>query len=557
MQNQMTKKLFSTILTTCLFFSSLYLPAHAETVKKGSSLATKLQPKKSPEANFQDGYTCLKQAKTACARLALANIPSTSPYAKLLQGTLALSEQQTDKALLLLLPLQTEDNLLPEAKISLHESLADAFEKLDDTQQAVQHLMQAEAIITTSAPADAQSRIAEGQQKIWGLISKLDQPELVVLRGNNTDNDFQGWIDLCLAARNQDSSNSLISWSASYADHPARQFAKKLTAGSTAQANSQTSLHSPGSIALITPLANEADAKKADALKLGLETAISKHGLTNEIKIYSSADNKQDIDEAYALARSEGNSYFIITAFSAAAMNSGIDQADANNVIHVSLPVADEAQAIASFASGHGMQHITVISNSDDTSKLMLNSFQDVWQGKPEALENSASLNIITLPDDITSASSSLLELKSQIASKNHDMVLLALPAAEAYLVRPHLDISTPTMAFSCVNEISYSATPQLLNAVRLADMPFLLMADQDKLKDYTSASADLNTNEQRRWFALGVDSLQLLIISQQPLDNEVSINGLTGTLTVNRAGTLQRRLSLGRFTYNGVVAEQ
>lgn len=238
-------------------------------------------------------------------------------------------------------------------------------------------------------------------------------------------------------------------------------------------------------------------------------------------------------------------------------MNSGIDQADANNVIHVSLPVADEAQAIASFASGHGMQHITVISNSDDTSKLMLNSFQDVWQGKPEALENSASLNIITLPDDITSASSSLLELKSQIASKNHDMVLLALPAAEAYLVRPHLDISTPTMAFSCVNEISYSATPQLLNAVRLADMPFLLMADQDKLKDYTSASADLNTNEQRRWFALGVDSLQLLIISQQPLDNEVSINGLTGTLTVNRAGTLQRRLSLGRFTYNGVVAEQ
>lgn len=112
-------------------------------------------------------------------------------------------------------------------------------------------------------------------------------------------------------------------------------------------------------------------------------------------------------------------------------------------------------------------------------------------------------------------------------------------------------------MAFSNVNEITNNATPLLLNALRLADMPFLLMADQDKFKDYSSASADLNTNELRRWFALGVDSLQLLIISQQPLDNEVSINGLTGALTINRAGALQRRLSLARFTYNGMIPEQ
>ena len=557
MQNQMTKKLFNIILATCLLFGSLYLPANAETLKKTPSPATKSAPKKSAEANFLDGTTCLKQAKKACARLALANIPSASPYAKLLQGTLALSEQQTDKALLLLLPLQTEDNLLPEAKISLHESLANAFEKLDDTQQAVQHLMQAESIITTAISAGAQSRISENQQKIWDLINKLDQAELVALRGNNTDNDFQGWIDLCLATRNQDFEGSLASWNASYADHPARLFANKLTVNSTALSTIQNSLRSTGSIALITLLASEADAEKADALKLGLETAINQYGLANEIKIYSSADNGQDIDEIYALARNDGNAYFIIPDFTAIASNNRIDQADTNNILHLGLPLADQAQAIASFAGSHGMQHITVISNNNDISKLMLNSFKDAWQGKAEAEENNDALNIIMLPDDITSGSSSLLELKLQIASKNHDMVLLALPATEAYLVKPHLDISTPTMAFSNVNEFANSATSQLLNAVRLVDMPFLLMADQDKFKDYTSASADLNTNELRRWFALGVDSLQLLIISQQPLDNEVSINGLTGVLTLTRAGSLQRRLSLARFTYNGVIPEQ
>lgn len=553
----MTKKLFNHILATCLLFSSLYLPAHAETVKKVSPPAAKIQPKKSAEANFLDGNACLKQAKKACARLALANITSTSPYAKLLQGILALSEQQTDKALLLLLPLQAEENLLPEAKISLHESLANAFEKLDDTQQAVQHLMQAEKTIILSAPAAAQNRIAEGQQKIWELINKLDQAELVAMRGNNTDNDFQGWIDLCLAARNQDFNSSLANWSVSYSDHPAKLFANKLTASATAQADLQTSLNSPGSIALITPLANEADAKKADALKLGLETAINQHGLANEIKIYSSADSKQDIDEIYTLAKNEGNAYFIIPDFSAAATINGIDQADANSILHINLAMADEAQAIARFASSHGMQHITVISNSHESSQLMLSSFQDAWQGKAEAAENNTSLNIITLPDGITPASSNLLELKSQIASKNHDLVLLALPADEAYMVRPHLDISTPTMAFSNLNEISDNATPRLLNAVRLADMPFLLTADQDKFKNYTAASADLNTNELRRWYALGVDSLQLLIVSQQPLDNEVSINGLTGALSVNSDGSIQRRLTLARFTYDGVIPEQ
>ena len=553
----MTKKLFSTILSTCLLFGSLYLPAHAETLNKTPSPATKLAPKKSAEAIFFDGNTCLKQANKACARLALANIVSTSPYAKLLQGTLALSEQQTDKALLLLLPLQTQDNLLPEAKITLHESLAIAFEKLDDTQQAVQHLMQVEAIITTTTPPGTQDKVAEGQQKIWHLINKLDQSELVTLRGNNTDNDFQGWIDLCLAARNQDVSTSLANWNTSYADHPARLFAKKLTANSTAQASTQNSLHALGSIALITPLANEEDAKKADALKLGLETAIIEHGLANEIRIYSSADNQQDIDEIYTLARNEGNAYFIIPSFSAADTNNGIDQTDTNNILHISLPLVDEAQAIANFASSHGMQHITVISNNNDTSKLMLNSFQDVWQGKSNTAGNNHALNIIMLPDDMTPASSRLFELKSQIASKNHDLVLLALPTAEASLVKPHLDISTPTMAFSTVNEMINNATPQLFNAIRVADMPFLIMADQEKFKDYSSASTNLSTNELRRWFALGVDSLQLLMIRQQALDNEVSINGLTGTLTVNKAGTLQRRLSLARFTYYGVIAEQ
>jgi hypothetical protein len=214
MQNQMTKKLFNAILSTCLLFSSLYLPAQAETANKVAAERPDTQIKKSPETNFLDGDACLKQANTACAKLALANIPSTSAYAKLLQGSIALSEKQTDKALLLLLPLQTEENLIAQAKISLHQYLASAFESLDDAQQAIQHLIQAEANVATLEIKEAQTTVAAIHDRIWAMLSNLGQAELIELRGNNTDNVFQGWVDLRLAASNQDLNNILGGWSA-------------------------------------------------------------------------------------------------------------------------------------------------------------------------------------------------------------------------------------------------------------------------------------------------------------------------------------------------------
>jgi hypothetical protein len=82
-------------------------------------------------------------------------------------------------------------------------------------------------------------------------------------------------------------------------------------------------------------------------------------------------------------------------------------------------------------------------------------------------------------------------------------------------------------------------------------------MSGQDKYKDYLAASSNLNSNELSRWFALGVDSLQLLILGQQPLTHEALINGLSGTLSIDKTGNLKRRLSLARFTHNGVESEQ
>ena len=554
----MTIKLFKHILATCLLFSSLYLPAQAETTNKAPSEKPGTQIKKSPETNFLDGEACLKQANTACARLALANIPSTSAYAKLLQGSIAFTEKQTDKALLLLLPLQTEETLIPQAKVALHQYLASAFESLDDAQQAIQHLIQAEATISISKTNDAQTGIAVFHDRIWAMLSKLEQAELIELRGNNTDNIFQGWIDLRLAASNQDLNGSLTGWSAIYPDHPAQMFAKKLTLIETTQPTQQASLASAGSIALIMPLTTEANTANAEAFKLGLETALTKHGLQNEVKTYPSTENQQDIDEMYVLAKSEGNAYFIMPSFNVGeTTDNQIIQTDTNNVVHLAPILGDEALHIADFALSRGMQQITIITTDDDASKLMAISFQAAWQSRSNHA-HSSDISIITLPTNITATDNSLFELKSQLAEKMPDMILLSMPAMATRLVRPHLPISLPTMTFSNANEtIDEAAAYHALNAVKFFDISLLLPADQPPYKEYDATNTNLSSNAQLRWFALGVDSLQLLITAQKLPDREISISGLTGMLTVDNSGNIKRQLPLARFTHNGIALEQ
>jgi outer membrane PBP1 activator LpoA protein len=138
------------------------------------------------------------------------------------------------------------------------------------------------------------------------------------------------------------------------------------------------------------------------------------------------------------------------------------------------------------------------------------------------------------------------------------DMILLAMSAIETRMVRPHLQISIPTMTFSTANEIlDEAAAYHALNAVRFFDISYLLTAEQTPYKDFETTDTNLNSNAQLRWFALGVDSLQLLITAQNLPDREVLINGLSGVLTVDNSGNIKRQLPLARFTHDGITLEQ
>lgn len=552
----MTRKLIDSILTICLLFSSLYLSAHAaEANKTAASISTK----KMPDVYFFDGNTCLVKSDIACAKLALANIPSLSPYAKLLQGTIALHEQRIDDALQSLLPLQSESSLTTESKIYLHENLAAVFERINDAPQSAEHLMLAKTIATSSNTPAAEKRTETIHQKIWELLTKQEQDQLVAMRGSNTDNELQGWIDLCLASKNQDLQASITAWSMNYPDHSAITIAKTL-AQKTDTAQIKLNLPHSGAIALIMPLINEADAANAEAFKQGLQTSLNIHTIPNTIQLYISNGTPESIAEQHALAKAEGAAYFIAPNFQEQQHNiSTVTHDEDKSILHLAPLLHDETRKIANFLSSHAIQRIAIIATDNEAAKQMVASFKYAWQTELGAAPENDQTYLITLPSELQSGDATLLDLKAQLLAHSHDMVLLAMSATDARTVRPYLNISTPTMAFSAAHDIlKQNAMEQdaSLNAVRFVEIPFLLPNSNETLHAYREASSSLNNNVLLRWFALGADTLQLLL-AYQSSDKETIINGLTGALAIDKNGNIQREPSIARFTFNGTELEQ
>lgn len=550
----MTKKLFKCILTICLLFSSLNLPVFAETATTTQSSTTKSIIKKSPEAQFLEGEACLKASDIPCVAMSIALIPNVSAYAKILEGALAFKQNQIDRALLLLLPIQADAHLSTTAKILLHQTLAQAFQNLNDTQQALQHFILTELAMSKTQSSDSASNITENHDRIWQLLKPLKQTELVALRGNNTDTVFQGWIDLALAANSLDS-NSMANWNALYTDHPALEFANSLSKNTVSTTQTPTNLALSGTIAVILPAPAEANAEKIEAFKLGLETALNLAAIPNPIEIYHAQQAQQDLTALYTQAMTEGGDYLIMPNLDDPTANSYFEQVANKKLLHLSLSFSDEAHAIFKFASKNSMQHISVVTTQHAASQQMLASIQQAWSQSTET-NDSSPIHTIVLATDVLAEPIKLLDLKSQIAANIHDMVILAMPASDVVKIRPYLDISTPTITFSSIHDIAdENDNLKLLNALRFVDMPFLVESDQS-VSDYQGVAANLSDKTLLRWFALGADSLRLLISSEKSSNQAFAINGLAGNYTASETGEIKRSSTSARFNQSGAIPD-
>lgn len=529
------------------------------TISWADNTTSSADNKTGAEAVFLQGQKHLEQGNTALAEVSLARIPTTSPYAKLLAGNIAAKNGDMDKAFLLLLPLQSSNTFSNTAAASLHASLSSAYEKQGAHYNVLDQLIRREAYL------EGTSDINNNHENIWRLLSGLSLENLIEIRGESADTSTQGWVDLGLVAKNQDKVSGLNTWLNSYPDHAASEFAKALAAKSVASESSnqtQANLPAGGNIALILPFDNAAYSAKAEAFKLGLQAALAKNSIPNEIKNYASLGDKESFADLNAFAKDEGAAYFIgpmlndelVEANPNTKTVSLLDSATpaSKSFIHAGFSLQDEARTITQFAISNAIQHILIIASDSEVAKRQIANFEAIWH---TALGYEAK--IILLPLDTKAGNGNLLDLKTSISVHPHEMVLLALSADEALLVKPYLNISTPTLAFSSINNLGDDVDSGTLNAVRFVDIPFLTDTDNPEFSAYRSESSTLNSNELLRWFALGVDYLQLLIASTRAPETELVINGLTGKLTLDKSNQLKRQLSIARFTYDGIVPEK
>jgi outer membrane PBP1 activator LpoA protein len=528
--------------------------------------------KLSPEQAFLQGQQYVERAELDQAALSLTRIATSSPYAKLLAGNIAAKKADYDRAFLLLLPLQSNQTFSKVAAASLHASLSTAYEKQGDIVNALDQLIRRQAYINTAQAID------DNQQHIWQLLAVQSLESLISMRGESADTSTQGWIDLSLASKNQDMSNSLSVWRNSYADHAATEFANTLIAQTLVTSSTTaitTSQLLPGNIALILPAATGVLAEKTAAFQRGLQSALNQQHLYNEIKLYLRASDPQSAAEQFSLAKNDGAAYIIaprLIPALAADSTEPVAELDSISVLdnnasvrrslrQADLTVNDEARQIAAFASSNSMQHILLLAADNTAARNMVKSFVAVWPNGPGATLEIISLDTVftaseATPDNNTPTLKNSMDLAAKVNTHSHDLLLLAMSADAATRLKPYLDISTPTAAFSSVHARKDGNTNAALNAVRFVDLPFLLMADHASYDYYRDLSADLASYELLRCFALGVDYLQLLIAGSQANANELIINGLSGKLSIDSSGLIQRQLSMAKFTYNAVILE-
>lgn len=530
-------------------------PAAADTVATGSSL------KKTPETQFSLGMGCLKKQDFPCAQLALAGIPAMSPYAKVLSGNIAASQQDYDQALLILLPLQADKSISAEASASLHTSLALAYENQDDPLRALEQYVQAQSGLAGDA-------LLIAQKQLWQFLSKTNKVDLIAMRGNITDTTLQGWIDLALAGQDGLSKDDVSQWRNAYPDHVAMdELLASLIASSAAsstensdkpKAASDKGLN--GQIALILPFSSEVYYPASDAIERGFVAAQTIANSTAEVKIYASTGGRDDFAAVYQQAISEGANYIVgpltrdeVTALSelpvslpTVALNQS-DLATSNRNIHFyGLAVDSEAQQVVRIARDLGMQTATIVGTESSLSNRMIKTFGDAWIADGGQISQQFGVNEDT----------DMAALKTDIQAHPTDMIFLATTADNARQIRPSLDAATPTFGLSHIYAgVLDNADDAPLLAVRFVDMPWLL--SPDAFAAYKPAAQDLPSGEMQRWFALGADAYSLLQAVVQHPGTPVTIKGLSGTLRVNADGTVSRELAVARFGRDGITVER
>lgn len=513
------------------------------------------KPPRPTEEVYLDGLASLNAGDTGGASVALASISPVLPYAKLLRAQIAAANQDFDTPLRLLIPLQAESGLLPQAYASLHATLALAYESQENVLGAAEQRVKAEFFLEPSAVGDNQSQI-------YKLLSSQPREILVELRGESPDPVVQGWVDLALALTYPDRKvRNIEQWHGAYPDHPASAELLSKLADKPSSPQVTDALVVAGKIALLLPLENSAYASVAKIVQAGVMAALAADAGKPEVVTYATG-GADGVVSLYQRAVAEGATFVVgplirdeVTQLAAENLSVpvlALNQPEGTvksqpGLVIFGLQVESEARQVAHLARSHGMQSALIVVAATPLAERMAKAFADEWRAQDGTV--SAQL---ALPEQDKRG-----EFKAEAAQKSADMIFLAANAPQAQEIRPWLSAAIPTYGTSHLYDgAAKSIRNQDMLAVHFVDVPWLVEPDHPEFAALRPTEP-LGSAEQQRLYALGLDAFRLAaVLANPPAVGKQVLEGATGNIYMQENNVLTRELTPAQFRREGVEPE-
>ncbi|HVY05143.1 MAG TPA: penicillin-binding protein activator [Burkholderiales bacterium] len=311
-------------------------------------------------------------------------------------------------------------------------------------------------------------------------------------------------------------------------------------------------------VAVILPLQSTSFGKHADSVRLGiLNAAGNSQSGSLKVRVYATNEDPQQVLAAYQRATALG-----ARAVIGPLTRNGVTSLAQSNLVtvptlalnipegDVSLPrdlyvyglqIEVETRQIAQYAFRHGGTKAFVIAGDSALGGRVAQAFTEEWKKLGAEVTGQFSY---------TTDSASLAKLREQIVNSRADLVFMSLDATRARFMRSYVGSFTTVYATSMVFTSNTDTLANYdLDGVRFLDMPWLLQPDHPAVISYARTDSQRAALDQERFFALGIDAYRLVQELLRPYEKMETLDGVTGTITLNNSHQFVRTLLPAQFT--------
>ena len=431
---------------------------------------------------------------------------------------------------------------------------------------------------------------------LWQQLTALNQSNLATLRTNATNRNL-AWLNLAELSRvnigqQQVLQQALADWHQRYPFMPGPDALPQAL-----QQLITLTPYQPKRIGVLLPLTGNFRAH-AKALQYGLITAASEQETAPQLIFIDSQQSPEQITTAlkqqlvdFVIGPLLRDQVDLISLqqdwpWPTLFLNSrDPGQPKRDNHFFYALSLEDEASQMAELFQQKGYQHPVVISARNNISQRMQQHFASQWQAlghpTPELYQFSAKAELESIVSSLLETDSSQNRIRSisglvssniKLEAEPHsrldiDAIYLLADPVQTRLFKPYVDVSVnqtaprlPVYASSRSFSASLDRNEQRdLNGLTFTEMPWML-GEQSSVQlreQYQQLFTDQDEILQRL-YAMGHDAYQLIArLKQQQHLPALVFSGLTGQLSLDKDGSVVRRLSWASYRNNRLIAVQ